>query len=137
MNNIIDKAKTAAISASLNQALKYMDKDPDTNIPKIMDMVDRVTPDGWYEEQRSAIRSVIEEKNHWYDLIMKIWELDPGVRNTFLKILLSMPVFQEVLYRKMSEKRRAVMYHGRFYWIRLLPVICTARAVGQQNTEIV
>ncbi len=43
MNNIIDKAKTAAISASLNQALKYMDKDPDTNIPKIMDMVDRVT----------------------------------------------------------------------------------------------
>lgn len=85
MKSIVERAKAAAISASLNQGLKYLDKDPDTNIPKIMDLVDKVTPDGWYEEQRKVIRNIIEEKNHWYDLVMKIWELDPGVRNTFFK----------------------------------------------------
>ncbi|MDD3402848.1 MAG: radical SAM protein [Hespellia sp.] len=85
MSNIGEKTKAAAISASLSQAIKYLDKDPDTNIVKIMDLVDKVSADGWYEEQRKVVRNVIEEKNHWYDLLMKIWELDPGVRNTFLK----------------------------------------------------
>lgn len=85
MSSIVEKAKAAAISASLSQALKYLDKDPDTNLQKVMDLVDKVTPEGWYEEQRAAIRNVIKEKNHWYDLVMKIWELDPGVRNTFFK----------------------------------------------------
>lgn len=85
MNSIAGKAKDATISASLSQGLKYLDKDPAANIPRIMDMVDKVTPQGWYAEQRKAIRKVIEEKNHWYDLIMKIWDLDPGVRNTFFK----------------------------------------------------
>lgn len=85
MSKISDRAKTAAISASLNQGLKYLDKDPDTNIPKVMDLVDKVVPEGWYGEQRKVIRGVIEEKNHWYELVMKIWELDPGVRNAFFK----------------------------------------------------
>ncbi|MDD3206491.1 MAG: radical SAM protein [Lachnospiraceae bacterium] len=85
MSNIGEKAKAAAISASLSQAIKYLDKDPDTNIPKIMDLVDKVSADGWYEEQRKAIRNVIEEKNHWYELMMKIWQLDVDVRNTFFK----------------------------------------------------
>ena len=85
MSNIGDKAKAAALSASLTQAIKYLDKDPDTNIPKVMDLVDKVSADGWYAEQRKAIRNVIEEKNHWYELIMKIWELDSDVRDTFFK----------------------------------------------------
>ena len=33
----------------IKQALKYMEKDPEENIPKLMDMVDKFAPDGWYE----------------------------------------------------------------------------------------
>ena len=36
----------------IKQALKYMEKDPEENIPKLMDMVDKFAPDGWYEAQR-------------------------------------------------------------------------------------
>lgn len=81
----LDKVKRAAISATVNQALEYLEKDPEINIPKLMALVDKVTPDNWYVSQRRAFRSVIESKNHWYDLIMKVYELDPGVRNTFFR----------------------------------------------------
>lgn len=44
----------------IKQALKYMEKDPEENIPKLMDMVDKFAPDGWYEAQRNMIRKVIQ-----------------------------------------------------------------------------
>lgn len=81
----MDKAKRAALSATVDQALGYLEKDPETNIPKLMALVDKVTPDDWYVSQRRAFREVIESKNHWYDLIMKVYQLDPGVRNTFFR----------------------------------------------------
>lgn len=85
MSSLIERAKTAAISTSLSKAMQYMDKDPESNISKIMSLVDRVAPEGWYEEQRRAFRNAIADKNNWYQLIMKVWELDPEVRNTFFK----------------------------------------------------
>ena len=60
-----------------------MDKDPETNIPKVMSIVDKAAPEGWYESQRNAIRQGIAEKGNWYQLAQKVWELDPGVRKTF------------------------------------------------------
>lgn len=83
MENLIEKAKITAMSASLSKAWEYLGKDPETNIPKLLDMVDKVAPEGWYESQRQAFHHAIEEKNNWYELIMKVWELDEGVRNTF------------------------------------------------------
>lgn len=85
MSSIAERVKAATISTTLNQSLKYLDKDLETNLPKVMELVDKVTPEGWYEEPRNAIRNVIQKKNHWYELIMKVMELDTGVRNTFLK----------------------------------------------------
>ena len=49
----------------IKQALKYMEKDPEENIPKLMDMVDKFAPDGWYEAQRNMIRKVILPEFHF------------------------------------------------------------------------
>ena len=68
---------------AINKALNYIEGNPDENLPKLMDMVDKFSPDGWYEGQRAAIRKVIEEKNNWYQLILRLYELDPGVRKAF------------------------------------------------------
>ena len=46
----------------MNQALKYLEKDPETNIPKLMNLVDKVMPEGWYGSQRKLIREQIDEK---------------------------------------------------------------------------
>lgn len=72
-------------SFAINQALKYIEGNPDENIPKLMEMADRFLPEGWYGEQRKAIRNVIDTKNNWYQLILKLYELDPGVRKAFFQ----------------------------------------------------
>ena len=46
----------------IKQALKYMEKDPEENIPKLMDMVDKFAPDGWYEAQRNIILGLAEKE---------------------------------------------------------------------------
>ena len=81
--NVVDTIKNAAFASAIQAALNYMDKDPETNIPKVMSIVDKAAPEGWYESQRNAIRQGIAEKGNWYQLAQKGWELDPGVRITF------------------------------------------------------
>ena len=79
--SIKDSMQTFAI----NQALKYIEGNPDENIPKLMELVDKFTPADWYSSQRNAIRKVIDEKDNWYQLILKLYDLDPGVRKAFFQ----------------------------------------------------
>lgn len=78
--------KDAVQVFAVNQALNYLEGDPKKNIPKLMEMVDHFMPEGWYGSQRDAIRQVIEEKNNWYQLILRLYELEPGVRKAFSRI---------------------------------------------------
>ena len=36
---LIDKAKQAAVEGAVTKALEYLEKDPETNIPKLMELV--------------------------------------------------------------------------------------------------
>ena len=38
---LIDKAKQAAVESAVTKALEYLEKDPETNIPKLMELVDK------------------------------------------------------------------------------------------------
>ena len=72
------------INGQSKTGLGYLEKDPEVNIPKLMELVDKFVPDGWYESQRNAIRNAIQDKDsNWYKLILRIYELDPGVREAF------------------------------------------------------
>ena len=81
---LMDKAKQAALAAAVKTGLGYLERDPEVNIPKLMELVDKFVPDGWYESQRNAIRNAVQDKDsNWYKLILRIYELDPGVREAF------------------------------------------------------
>ena len=71
----------------LTQALDYLEGNPEENIPKLMALMDKLLPQGWYESQRSAVRTAIQEKNNWYQLILRLYDLDPAVRKTALQNL--------------------------------------------------
>ncbi len=73
---------------AVNQALKYLEKNPEENLPKLMAMVDKVTPRDWYVSQRNAVRKTLEEKGNWYDFILRLWDLDPEVRKAVFKNLI-------------------------------------------------
>ena len=83
--NITDKVKNAAVTTAISTALNYLEKDPENNIPKVMDLVDRLCPDDWYTQQRAAFRNAIAEKGNMYELILRVYQLDPEVRKTFFK----------------------------------------------------
>ena len=70
---------------TVNQALKYLEGNPEENIPKLMAWVDRLMPKDWYVSQRNAIRGAIERKDNWYQLILRLYEMDPGVRQAFFQ----------------------------------------------------
>lgn len=83
--DIISAMKNAAFSTAVTAALNYLEKDPKANIPKAMKLIDTALPDGWYEEQRAAFHKAIEEKGNWYQLLLKAYQLDTGVRKTFFQ----------------------------------------------------
>lgn len=110
MYRTAQKMKEAAVAAALEQAMKYMSKDPEENIPKIMALVDKILPEDWYKEQRQAIWKAIKDKGNWYELIMKIWDLDPDIRDTFVRNFiihasLSGSAKQETLETEEGSKR--------------------------------
>ena len=66
--------KNSAIRAGLMKAYDYMEKDPEQNIPKIMNFLDTVVPDSVLEPQRKAIRKVIGDRdNNWYKLLLSLF----------------------------------------------------------------
>lgn len=85
MNRITQMMKETTAKAALGQAINYLSKNPEENIPKVMNLVDQIVPDGWYEGQRKAFREAIERKDNWYELMLKVWQLDKGVRNAFFE----------------------------------------------------
>ena len=60
------KIKNAALSTAINTALSYLEKDPENNAPKLMDLIDKLVPGDWYKGQRDAIRNGIAERGNWY-----------------------------------------------------------------------
>ena len=108
---------------TVNQALKYLDSNPEENIPKLMAWVDRLVPEDWYVGQRNAIRNAIEEKNNWYQLILRLYELDPGVRRAFFRNFITNASLKgSVTQDEMAENTTAI-FPGPSCWIPPQPVI--------------
>ena len=83
--DLTKSVKGAAFSAAVATVLHYLEKDPEANLSKAMQVVDQAVPEGWYAPERAVIRKAIAEKGNWYQLIMKIFALDEGVRKAFLQ----------------------------------------------------
>jgi len=90
---------------AIQQALKYIEGNPEENIPKLMDLADKIFPSDFYQAHRSAIRTAIDERNNWYQLILKIYDLDPGVRKAFLQNFILNATFKgRPLEEKIAEE---------------------------------
>ncbi len=72
---------------AVKQALSYLDKDPEKNLPKLLDWFDWFDRNDTLKNQRDLIRGVVMDKdNNWHKLVMSLWEdIDPGVRNRFFE----------------------------------------------------
>lgn len=76
---------------AINKALNYIEGNQDENLPKLMDMVDKFSPDGCYEGQRAAIRKVIEEKTTGISLFFGCMNWIPNSARRSSRTSCSMP----------------------------------------------
>lgn len=113
---------------AINQALNYLEGNPDENIPKLMALADKLLPEGWYGSQRDAIRTVIDEKNNWYQLILKLYDLDSGVRKAFFQNF----IFNSALKGGATQKEVAEKEGCNVPWAILLDPTsaCNLRCTG-------
>ena len=86
----------------LKRIVSYMDKDPDKNIPKVLNWIDKV---GGVETQAKTSREAFENKDgNWYPYIKSFWtDVDDGVRRTIFENFI---VNATILGGKRREKFR-------------------------------
>ena len=75
---------------AIKKALEYLDKDPETNMPKLMDWFDKFDVKNTLTTQRKIVRGVVESRDsNWYKLVLSLWkDIDPGVRNRLFENLI-------------------------------------------------
>lgn len=88
------------------KVLTYLDSDPDTNIPKILDWFIKVDKEQKYVgAQAQAVKNVLANpENNWYKLVKSLWsDLDDGVRR---KLFENFFVNSLIIGRKRQNKIR-------------------------------
>ena len=74
----------------LMKAYEFLDKNPEENLPKLIDWFDRYTPEGVLTLQRDLFRSIITGKDgNWYNLLVSLWaDIDDEMRKTLFENLI-------------------------------------------------
>ncbi|MBP3521884.1 MAG: radical SAM protein [Oscillospiraceae bacterium] len=77
--------KTTLQKVGVDKLIEYTYKDPEANLPKIMDWADKFSG-GEFPSQRAVIREVIENKDHpYHDFILHMLrDTDPNVMKTLI-----------------------------------------------------
>ena len=74
-------------SYGVRRVVGMINDDPDKNLPKVMDWVDRLLDEDMLSGQRTVIRNVINDhENIWYRVMKSFWtDIDDNVRKTLLE----------------------------------------------------
>ncbi len=74
----------------LKQVLNWLDTDPERNIPKVLDWVDRLDSEHCQKPKTDAFRAMMADPdNHWRKYILSLWsDIDPKVRRKVFETFL-------------------------------------------------
>ena len=101
-------------SKAVKTVLSYLDKDPDRNMPKLLEWTDRFDRDGLYEKLRALFHEVLKDPQcNWYRLAKSLWtDIDADVRKVFFENLSSTRHCLALRGRTVSSRRMAAMCLG-------------------------
>lgn len=71
-----------------NKLVDYLLEDPERNMAGVMEKVNAMVPDALFPSQRKAFTRAIEEKNNWYQLLMRVAHMNPEVAAPLIKTFL-------------------------------------------------
>lgn len=74
-------------SYGLKKVLAYLDSDPDKNIPKILDWVEKFDKNKVVEDEMRVIKKeLLNKDSNWYKLVISLWsDIDDDVRKKFFE----------------------------------------------------
>jgi len=75
--------------AAIGKLIDYLESDPEKHIDKMMETIDTLVPKNLFTSQRNAIRAAVDERSNWYQLIMKLFELNPEMGAKLLKCFIT------------------------------------------------
>ncbi|HRV33330.1 MAG TPA: radical SAM protein, partial [Anaerovoracaceae bacterium] len=93
--------------AGLSIVYGYLEKDPDNNIPKIIDWVERIDDTGQMSRQVKAVKKALKDPdNNWRKWISSLYtDIDPEVRKaTFTNLVIHSNVLSAKKRKDLSEK---------------------------------
>lgn len=96
-------------SFGLKKALAYLDSDPDNNIPKIIDWVERFDKNGMAKVQlRGVKRALADKDNNWNKLVKSIYtDIDDDVRKTiFENFIINATILGGIRRSKVREEQK-------------------------------
>lgn len=82
------KATTQMKRAAFEKAVDYFLEDPEGRATGVLNLLDKIAPDDLFPSQRMAFRTAVDQKNNWYQLVMRVMNLNPALRNDLIKTLL-------------------------------------------------
>lgn len=109
------KIKQTMTKAALSMAMDYISGDPETNLPKLLALMEGL---GWGKEQSELFHKVLDDPdNVWHKYLMKLWQdIDNDVlKKVFINFGLNASFFGFKEQRAMEEK-----YNCNIPWAILL-----------------
>ena len=82
-----DKSMKGTLQAlAVKQALHYIEHEPIKNLPKLLHWVDTFDKEDRFLSQRTIFHHILDHpEGNWYQLILRFFQLDKGVRKAFLE----------------------------------------------------
>lgn len=110
--------KEKAQAFAVKKALEYLDKDPETNLPKLIDWFEKFDVKGTLKKQVNIIRPVVSDPdNNWHKLVFSLWEdIDAGVRNKIFENL----IINGCLLGYQRQKENKEKYNCNVPWAILM-----------------
>ena len=110
--------KEKAQAFAVKRALEYLDKDPETNLSKLIDWFEKFDLKGTLKQQLDIIRPVVSDPdNNWYKLILSLWkDIDAGVRNKIFENL----IINGCLLGYQRQKENKEKYNCNVPWAILM-----------------
>lgn len=103
--NLYERVQTRA----LRQVISYLDKDPDKNIPKILNWLEKHDKENSLENQIRTVRNTLaDQNNNWNKLYKSLWsEIDEGVRKKlFENFIINASLIGAKRQRKLYKKEK-------------------------------
>ena len=74
-------------SIAVKQVLSYIDEDPDTSLPKLLDWLEKIDKNGRFTHLFKPFHAILDDpNNNWNRLIKSLWtDIDPAVRKAFFE----------------------------------------------------